>query len=141
MKSMAKSEEYRLQDETRRKEEYEAQKEIRKEEVKLRLQELDGLCKETKTLKIGLDAKLAAQRMQSNTTQSKGMLAEESMKKSVLKWRTRTDEKRKREQQEQKRRDIVQQIPLTDEKTDVESYLEVFEVSMKCNPRINGSQF
>ena len=38
------------------------------------------------------------------------------------------DEERKREQQERKSRDIVQ---LWDDKTDAESYLEVFEVSIK----------
>ena len=64
MKVVAKSEEYRLQDEIRRKEEYEAQKEIQKEEVKLRQQELDRLHEEAKTLKIKLDAKLAAQQAQ-----------------------------------------------------------------------------
>ena len=41
------------------------------------------------------------------------------------------DEERKREQQERKSRDIVQQIPLWDDKTDEESHSEVFEVSMK----------
>jgi len=40
------------------------------------------------------------------------------------------DEERKREQQKRKSRDIVQQIPLWDDKTDVESYL-LFELSMK----------
>ena len=53
------------------------------------------------------------------------------------------DEERKREQQERKSRYVVQQIPLWDDKTDVELYLEAFEVSMTeaMQPRINGSQF
>ena len=67
MKAMAKSEEYRLQDEIRRKEEYEAQKKIQKEEVKWRQQELDRLREEAMTLKIELDAKLAAQQARQNT--------------------------------------------------------------------------
>ena len=134
MKAMEKNEEYRLQDEIRRKEEYEAQREIQKEEVKLRQQELDRLREEAKTLKIELNAKLAAQQARQDAEEQHRIKEDDCRRKYEEKCikredenRKTRDEERKREQQERKSRDIVQQIPLWDDKTDVESYLEVFE--------------
>lgn len=121
----------------------------RQEEAVLRREELDRLREDAKLAKMELEAQKAAQLAQHEAEKLHWAKEEENRRKYEEKYFEISEENRKKrealeidlnqrrendrekERQDRISRDIVQQIPLWDDNTDAESYLEMFELAMQ----------
>ncbi len=121
----------------------------RQEEAVLRREELDKLREDAKLAKMELEAQKAAQFAQHEAEKQHWAKEEESRrnyeekhfeiskenrkKREALEmdFNQRRENDRVKERQDRISRDIVQQIPLWDDSTDAESYLEMFELAIE----------